>query len=324
MINQRFVWPEMNKDIVEWARTCLPCQRNKIHRHNRIAPEHFPVPDARFDHVHLDIIGPLPNIQGYHYCVTMIDRFTRWPEAVPVKNITADSVIQAFFNGWISRFGSPKTITTDQGTQFESYLFKALTSLIGSQRTRTSAYHPASNGILERWHRSLKAAIRCHESKNWLDALPVVLLGLRCSLKEDIKASAAEMVYGTTLRLPAEYFYNEQTQIDPQIFVERFREQMRNVRPTMTAHHIKQRVFTHNTLYTCTQVFLRVDRVRGALEAPYEGPFEIIQRLTDRLFQVRIKGEAVNVPTERLKPAFTEIQDTTEDEPSGQQEVIET
>lgn len=217
------------------------------------------------------------------------------------------TLVRAFFDGWIFRFGAPKTITTtDQGTQFEPYLFKALTDLIGSHRTRTSAYHPASNGIIERWHRSLKAAIRCHEKKNWLDALPAVLLGLGCSLKEDIKASA-EMVYGTTLRLPAEYFYDEQTQPNPHIFVERFRKQMRNVRPTRTAHHIKQQVFTHNTLYTCTHVFLRVSRIRRSLEAPYEGPFEIIQRLTDRLFQIKIKGEAVNVPIERLKPAFTEI-----------------
>lgn len=124
----------------------------------------------------MDILGPLPTIQGYRYCVTIIDRFTRWPEAIPVKDIIADTIISAFFDGWIARFGAPKTITTNQGTQFESLLFKALTNLIGSQRTRTSAYHPASNGMIERWHRSLKTAIRCHESKNWLEALPVVLL----------------------------------------------------------------------------------------------------------------------------------------------------
>ncbi|XP_070158045.1 uncharacterized protein [Polyergus mexicanus] len=157
----------------------------------------------------------------------------------------------------------------------------------------------------------------------------VVLLGLHCSLKEDIKTSATEMVYGTAHRLPAKYFYDEQTQIDPHIFIKRFCEQMRNVRPMMTAHHVKRR-----HLHAC---FLRVDRVRGALEASYEGPFEIIQRLTDRLLKVRIKGEAVNVPIKRLKPgypmrimretertpAFTEIQDT-EDEPSGHQEIINT
>ena len=161
----------------------------------------------------------------------------------------------------------------------------------------------------------MKTAIRCHESKNWLEALPVVLLGLRSSYKDDIKASAAEMVYGTTLRLPAEYFYDEQTQPNPYIFVERFREQMRNVRPVETAHHTKRRVFTHGTLQNCTHVFVRVDRARRPLEAPYEGPFLIIQRLTDRLYQIQILGEAVNISVERLKPAFMETHATAENQP---------
>jgi len=145
--------------------------------------------------------------------------------------------------------------------------------------------------------------------------LPAVLLGLRSSLKEDIKASAAEMVYGTTLRLPTEYFYDEQIQQNPNIFVERFREQMRRIRPTETAHHIKQKTFTHRTLGACTHVFVRVDRTRKPLESLYEGPYEVIKRLTDRLFQIRIQGKRVNISMERLKPAFTETHATDEEEP---------
>lgn len=73
------------------------------------------MPDQRFDHVHLT--------KGFRYCRTMIDRFSRWPEVVPLREITADT---AFRTHWISRFGTPKVITTDQGTQFESRLFKIL------------------------------------------------------------------------------------------------------------------------------------------------------------------------------------------------------
>ena len=83
----------------------------------------------------------------------MIDRFTRWPEAVPIADISADTVVRSFFSGWVSRFGAPAIVTTDRGSQFESQLLRALTNLIGCERTRTTAHQPASNGMIERWHR---------------------------------------------------------------------------------------------------------------------------------------------------------------------------
>lgn len=149
-IRQRFVWPGMKKNILQWARTCIPCQRAKIQRHTRNAPGEFELPKSRFEHIHMDIVGPLTPSHGFKYILTIIDRFSRWPEAVPIKEITADTVATAFYANWIARFGSPRTLTTDQGSQFETALFKALTNLIGAQRTRSSPYHPAANGIIER------------------------------------------------------------------------------------------------------------------------------------------------------------------------------
>ncbi|XP_034947877.1 uncharacterized protein [Chelonus insularis] len=185
----------------------------------------------------------MPSCQGYSYCLTMIDRFVRWPEAIPLKDVTANTVVNAFFSGWVSRFGGlpalPTPVTSARGVQFESRLFDALTKLLGCSRTRTTAYHPASNGMIERWYRSLKSAFMCHGTNDYTSILSVVLLGLRTSVKEDIKASAAEMLDGTTLRLPGKYFIDEEVGPEPQIFVEKFREMMRNVRSSPTAHHIK-------------------------------------------------------------------------------------
>lgn len=133
----------------------MACQRAKIHRHNIRSPEHIPVPDDRFTHVHLDVVGPLPPSQGFRYCLTIIDRTTRWPEAIPIPDCTAETITIAFFNVWIARYGAPATITTDRGAQFESTIFDALIKLIGSNRIKTTTYHPQSNGIIERWHRTL-------------------------------------------------------------------------------------------------------------------------------------------------------------------------
>lgn len=138
----------------------LSCQRAKINKHTKNIPQKIPIPDQRFHHVHLDLIGALPPCQKYRYCLTMIDRFSGWLEAIPLVETSAETVSTAFYTHWVERFGSPHTIITDQGLQFEAALFKALTNLIGCERIRTSAYHPASNGILERWHRKVQLWVR--------------------------------------------------------------------------------------------------------------------------------------------------------------------
>ncbi|GFU22776.1 hypothetical protein TNCV_829811 [Trichonephila clavipes] len=202
LMKQRFVWPSISSDVAKWARHCLACQKSKIHRHTRSPLSSFQEPSQRFDHVHLDLIGPLPPSNGYTYCLTMIDRFSKWPEAQPLKDITAETVAEAFFSSWVSRFGTPAILTTDRGRQFESSLFKTLSKLLGVQKCRTTGYHPQANGMIEELHRPLKSAIKCHATERWTEVLPIILLGLRASLKEDILCTPAELVFGTTIRLP--------------------------------------------------------------------------------------------------------------------------
>nr|VZI47007.1 unnamed protein product [Spirometra erinaceieuropaei] len=112
----------MNKDVKAWAWSCLICHRNKVQRHNKAPPVTFPSPDARFSHVHLDVVGPLPPSNGFTH-LTCVDRYARWAEAVLLPNVQAETIVKAFVSRWVAMFGAPSTVTTDRGAQFESILF---------------------------------------------------------------------------------------------------------------------------------------------------------------------------------------------------------
>ena len=304
LITARFVWPGINADVRRWTRSCVQCQRAKIQRHSAAPLSSFPNPDARFYVIHIDLVGPLPPSRGFTYLLTCVDRFTRWPEAIPLTCITAEAVAQAFLTGWISRFGVPSTIVTDRGRQFESQLWNTLMTLLGSKRARTTAYHPQTNGMVERFHRQLKAALKAQpQPDSWMDALPLVLLGIRTALKEDISSAAAEMVYGTTLRLPGEFFTPSQISSlpDPADYVSNLRTHMQTIRPSpprpteWNSHII-------DGLSTATHVFIRHDAVRKPLQPPYDGPYPVIKRI-DKHFTVNINGRNDTVSIDRLKPA---------------------
>ncbi|XP_029171594.1 uncharacterized protein K02A2.6-like [Nylanderia fulva] len=156
----------MNVDCRSWARACVPCQRSKISRHVSAPLGKFAVPSNRFEHIHLDIIV-MPVSEGMRYCLTCVDRFTRWPEAFALRDQEAETVARLFYEGWICRFGAPVRITTDQGRQFESHLFRRLSELTGVQQLKTTVYHPQANGMVERFHRQLKAAIKCQQKDRW-------------------------------------------------------------------------------------------------------------------------------------------------------------
>lgn len=305
LVTDRFVWPNMRSDVRQWSRECLTCQRSKVHRHTISTPGTFAHPHARFRHVHVDIVGPLPPSRGFTHLLTCVDRFTRWPQAYPLPDTSAATVAQAFLTCWISQFGVPEQVTTDRGAQFTSTLFRELNEMLGIEHFRTTAYHPAANGLVERFHRQLKASLMATGSVNhWSDALPLILLGIRSTIKEDLGYTAAEMVYGTTLRLPGEMVASpvNLTPPDTASYVSRLRSFMKTMRSTPTRvapmkHHV------HTDLLNCPYVFVRVDRPKRPLQSPYDGPFKVLTRKA-KYFVVDKNGSPDSVSIDRLKPAY--------------------
>jgi len=114
LFTHRFVWPSMQRDCTRWACACLGCQRAKVGRYTRTPVGRFPTA-KRFAHIQVDIVGPLPPSNGKDYCVTVIDRTTSWPEAIPTSNITAPAIAEILITHWFSHFGIPAYITSDQG-----------------------------------------------------------------------------------------------------------------------------------------------------------------------------------------------------------------
>ncbi len=303
LVSKNFVWPKMNRDCGIFVRSCQPCQKAKISRHNKTPVGNILPPNERFEHVHADIVGPLPPSNGYRYILTMIDRYTRWPEAVPMVDQTAETVAETLHKNWVCRFGVPAKVTTDRGRQFVSAVFKQLANMYGTQLITTTSYNPKANGLVERIHRTLKGAIIAMQDTNWSELLPTILLGLRTAVREDIDCTPADLVYGTGIKLPGEILSSNESHSSTETdFVQKLREQMRKIRPLENLHHCSPPVYIEKTLYTASHVLLRKDRVKASLEAPYEGPYKVIER-HDKYFVIEKNGKHDTVSVDRLKAA---------------------
>lgn len=326
LIKSRYFWPDMDRDVRKWCQECQPCQGAKVTRHTKSPDANFQLPSERFQTVHVDLVGPLSpaKLYGnsftspYRYLLTCIDRATKWIEAVPLVEITAASVAAAFFSSWISRFGVPLYVITDRGTQFEAELFSELSRLTGFYRLRTTSYHPQANGMIERAHRTIKTAITARK-QSWLNALPVVLLGIR-SIPNDSGHSPFTAVTGREFLLPQpmlSYVPSEPfNSNEVKLLAEEMAKYDHQRNPT-NPHFSRSSTYVPRALKDCTHVWVRVDRVRKPLEAPYTGPYAVKERKPKFFILEFPSGRTDSVSIDRLKPAIITRENSQDSTPAN-------
>ncbi|XP_075152520.1 uncharacterized protein LOC142226405 [Haematobia irritans] len=164
--------------------------------------------------------------------------------------------------------------------------------------------------MVERWHRTLKTSIRSHQTNDWCSILPLVLLGLRASIKEDINASPAEMLFGAPIRVPGEFFHAIDIAENNSEFIKQLRRKVQSLLPNEASRHSAGKTFIHSDLDSCKYVFVRNDHVCAPLQPPYEGHFEVVAK-KEKNFKVNIRGRTVCVSIDRLKPAYIAGHGTT-------------
>lgn len=307
MVAEKFVWHGINKDVSAWAKTCISCQTSKVHKHVKSPLSTFSVPHRRFHHVNIDLVGPLPPSQGFTYLLTIVDRFTRWPEAVPLTDISTLTCARAFIRQWVAHFGVPAEISSDRGSQFTSQLWSDLTRLLGAHHCRTTAFHPQSNGLIERFHRHMKSALRARlTGPNWMDELPWVMLGIRTAPKEDLGTSSAELVFGAPLMVPGDFVPAAPSSPSPTQFLSSLRDKVRSLAPVPTSRHGLHTARIPSDIYNASFVFVRRDGHRPALQPPYEGPFKVLTP-GEKVFVLDRGGKPESVSIDRLKPAHLDL-----------------
>lgn len=319
-VKLRYYWPGYLGDVEEWCRTCLVCQQRKNPRSRNIAPlQSIETGEGPFEQVALDILKLPLTSRKNQYVLVIEDYFSKWVEAFPLKRTVAPSVAQCILNGWISRFGCPFSILSDQGREFESKLFKCLNEMLQVSKLRTTTYHPRTDGMVERSNRTLIDLLSKYagEEPDWDLKLPLVLFAIRTGEHATTGFSPFLLTYGKEARIPWDILYGTPTNqpLPHEEWVAKRKQDMtrifRLVREQTQRSQMHQKRFYDKNLKGGFQVFEPGDSVmlcdparrakEGKLNSPWAGPYEIVEKLSEALYSVRVKGAVKVFNTERLK-----------------------
>ncbi|GFX16455.1 retrovirus-related Pol polyprotein from transposon 412 [Trichonephila clavipes] len=238
-VRERFCWGKVRADVEQWCKSCDACSarkgpkirsRGKLHRYNVGAP---------FERIAFDILGPLPRTaSGNKYLLVVMDYFTKWPEVYPIPDQEAPTVAEAVVQHWISRYGVPLQLHSDQGRNFVSAVLKGVCELLGIDKTKTTPLrtplHPQSDGMVERFNRTILNNLSLMVSKNqqdWDQKVPLFLLAYRSAVHETTGYSPSQMLFGRDLRLPCDLLFGRppDTPSSPEEYVQNLQARFEDV-----------------------------------------------------------------------------------------------
>ena len=205
-LRRHYWWCSMRSDVTRWTRGCLVCTTREAGRSYRAPLTPIPV-GGPFDRVGVDIIQFPQSRQGNRYAVVFMDYLTKWPEVFPVPDQTAATVARLLVEEIVSRHGVPAEVLSDRGRTFLSGLMREVEELLGFHKTNTSAYHPQTDGLVERFNRTLTAMLAKtveKGGKDWDQRLPYVLFAYRASQQQSTQESPFFLLYGRDPRLPTD------------------------------------------------------------------------------------------------------------------------
>ena len=305
LISSRYVWPRLNADVSSWCRDCLACQRAKVTRQPPAPAESIPATAQRFTQIHIDLVGPLPVAAGgQSHILTVVDRATRWAEAIPLSSATTAACAATLISGWVSRYGVPCQLTSDRGVQFTSAVWSSLTATLGIRHVLTTPYHPQSNGLVERFHCRLKDALKARLSgPSWPEHLPWVMLGLRSAPREDSGVLPAELTFGGPLTLPG--LLIDSAAPPPESFLAALRSCTPAVSstPPVAGGTSPASAAAFAALQRAAFVFVRSPPNSPALTPAYRGPYRVEKR-GQKVFVLQVGGRFESHSVDRLKPCL--------------------
>ncbi len=306
MLGSRFVWPGIHGDIVKYVKSCDVCLRLNRSGNKKALMVERKILSVPFESVAVDLVGPLPKgRRGAKYLFTYVCMASRWPDAVPMRTASAEEAAQSFMQ-IISRTGIPLRVLSDRGTIFLSKLMSNLFSMLAIDSVKTSPYRPQSNGVVERLHGTLKPMLAkaLDAGFDWVEFLPLALFAIRQIPNRDVGFSPHRLVFGREVAGPLDLLYhgwkdNVFEGLDVEEWLVKLHDQLSTLHDVACATEAKQsdgRACTYNKgksdrcVNVGDKVLLRVPGLHAALQASWEGPYDVIEKVSRVTFKVA-KGE---------------------------------
>lgn len=315
---QSCFWRGMKREIEEYIQSCSTCNRNKNcpRRKTALRKYHAGYPMER---VHIDILGPFtPSDNNNVYILSMIDQFSKWIECAPLPEQTAQQVAEKFVDKFITTFGCPLHLHSDQGKQFESKLFQELCRILEIAKTRTTPYHPSSNGQVERYNQVILHMVRCFVGENvttWDEELPLLTMALHSTVHRQTGYTPNRLMLGREVMLPLDILLGtvEDKAYEPAEWVKELETRLAKVhkfaRDSLKTAQARQKkdydINLRNSSYEPGDVVYRLDETSKVglsrkLQAPWSGPF-LVTNSRPPIYQIQTPRREFYVHHDKLK-----------------------